>query len=60
MKNTEQLQNIPEPIKNALDMVANEYSKSKATTNAGVVLRFVCRFIKPTTIIKMFAHKLSK
>jgi hypothetical protein len=55
-----QLDNIPEPIKNALDGVAQEYSNSYATTNAGRVLRFICRFIKPSTIIKMFAHKLSK
>jgi hypothetical protein len=54
------LDNIPEPIKNVLDEAANEYSNSYATTNAGRILRFICRFIKPSTIIKMFAHKLSK
>ncbi len=49
---------IPEPIKEALDKVATQYSQSPATTNAGRVLRFICKFIKPTTIVKMFAHKL--
>lgn len=55
-----QLDNIPEPIKKVLDAGANAYSESYATTNAGRILRFICRFIKPSTIIKMFAHKLSK
>lgn len=52
--------NIPEPVKNVLDAAANEYTNSPSTTNAGFVLRFICRFIKPSTIIKMFAHKLAK
>jgi len=54
------LNKIPEPIKQVLDVAATEYSNSNATTNAGRVLRFICRFIKPTTIIKMFAHKIAK
>jgi hypothetical protein len=54
------LDNIPEPIKNVLDAAATEYSQSEATTNAGKWLRFICRFIKPSTIIKMFAHKISR
>jgi hypothetical protein len=54
------LNNIPEPIKNALDEVATNYSRSESTTNAGFILRFICKFIKPSTIIKMFAHKLSR
>lgn len=53
------MNNIPEPIKNLLDAGANEYAASPSTTNAGFILRFICRFLKPTTIIKMFAHKLS-
>lgn len=53
------MNNIPEPIKNLLDEAATQYSESIATTNAGFILRFICRFLKPTTIIKMFAHKLS-
>jgi hypothetical protein len=51
---------IPEPIQNALDKAAQKYSESQSTTDAGFILRLVCKFIKPTTIIKMFAHKLSK
>jgi hypothetical protein len=54
------LDKIPEPVQELLDSAATEYSRSEATTNAGRILRFICRFIKPTTIIKMFAHKLSK
>jgi hypothetical protein len=46
-------------IKVALDEVANRYSESKATTNAGWFLRLVSRFIKPSTVIKLFAHKLT-
>lgn len=53
------MNNIPEPIKNLLDGAATEYASSPSTTNAGFILRFICRFLKPTTIIKMFAHKLS-
>jgi hypothetical protein len=54
------LQKIPTPIVELLDAGANAYSDSNATTNAGRVLRFISRFLKPSTIIKMFAHKLSK
>jgi hypothetical protein len=54
------LNDIPEPIKNVLDESAQTYAESPHTTNAGFILRFICKLIKPTTIIKMFAHKLSK
>ena len=54
------LNNIPDPIKIALDEVAQNYASSTSTTNAGFFLRLICKFIKPSTIIKMFAHKLSK
>jgi hypothetical protein len=53
------MNNIPEPIKNILDEAATQYASSPSTTNAGFILRFICKFLKPTTIIKMFAHKLS-
>lgn len=55
-----QLDNIPEPIKDALDQVAQDYASSQSTTNAGFFLRLICKFLKPSTVIKMFAHKLSK
>jgi len=58
--NMAELENIPEPIKNAMDGIAQEYSQSESTTNAGFILRLICKFLKPSTIIKMFAHKLSK
>jgi hypothetical protein len=54
------LQNIPTPIVELLDASATAYSDSNATTNAGRVLRFISRFLKPSTIIKMFAHKMTK
>lgn len=54
------MNNIPDPIKKALDSSAQKYAESPSTTNAGFVLRLLCKFIKPSTIIKMFAHKLSK
>lgn len=58
--NMPNLNNIPEPVKNLLDGAAQEYATSTSTTNAGFILRFICKFIKPSTIIKMFSHKLSK
>jgi hypothetical protein len=54
------MNNIPEPIKKALDASAQKYAESPSTTNAGFFLRLVCKFIKPSTVIKMFAHKISK
>lgn len=54
------LNKIPNPIKNALDEVAQNYANSKHTTNAGFFLRLICKLFPPTAIIKMFAHKLSK
>jgi len=54
------LNKIPDPIKEVLDASAQKYAESPSTTNAGFFLRLLCKFIKPTTIIKMFAHKLSK
>lgn len=54
------LDKIPEPIKSALDDAAQTYAESPHTTNAGFFLRLLCKIIKPTTIIKMFAHKMSR
>jgi hypothetical protein len=54
------LEKIPAPIVDLLDAGATAYSDSNATTNAGRVLRFISRFLKPSTIIKMFAHKMTK
>jgi len=54
------LDRIPEPIKLSLDEAAQRYAESNSTTNAGFILRLICKFIKPSTIIKMFAHKISK
>lgn len=46
-------------IQEALNEVAKKYSESPSTTNAGFFLRLICKFVSPSTIIKMFAHKLS-
>lgn len=54
------LDKIPQPIKNVMDEAAQSYAESPHTTNAGFFLRLICKIIKPTTIIKMFAHKISK
>ena len=51
---------IPKEIKDALDDAAKKYSNSKATTNAGRVLRFIAGFISVDTVIKLFAHKVNK
>lgn len=53
------LNEIPNEIQNVLDKAASKYSESKSTTNAGFILRLVCKFISPSTVIKMFAHKLT-
>ena len=45
-------------IKKQLNEVAKTYSESKATTNAGVFLRFLARFITVDDVIKLFAYKL--
>jgi len=58
--NMSDLDKIPEPIKDVLDESAQKYAESPYTTNAGFFLRLVCKIFKPSTIIKMFAHKLSK
>lgn len=49
---------LPPEIENILNEAARRYSESEATTNLGRVGRFFARFIKPSTIIKIFAHKL--
>jgi hypothetical protein len=48
---------IPPVIKAAIDEVAKKYSESPATTNAGLVLRFVARFVTLDMIVKLLAHK---
>ena len=44
----------------ALKEVAKKYTESPATTNAGVVLRAIVRFLPVSLIVKLFAAKLSK
>ena len=51
-------QEIPPVVKAVLDNAAKTYSESKATTNAGVVLRFFAKFISVDMVVKIFAHKV--
>jgi hypothetical protein len=51
---------IPPFIKDALQGAANKYADSPSTTNAGFVLRFLCRFITVDTIAKLLSQKLRK
>lgn len=44
----------------ALKEVAKKYTDSPATTNAGIVLRTIVRFLPVSLIVKLFAAKLSK
>lgn len=54
------MKKIPNELLNLLDEAARRYSESKATTNAGVVLRFLAKFVSTDTVVKLFAHKLVK
>ena len=56
MKNT----NIPPVIGQVVDDLAKKYSESPATTNAGVILRFIARFVTLDTLVKLVAHKAKK
>jgi len=47
-------------INNVLQEAATKYSQSPATTNAGRWLRFIARIVPVETVVKIFAHKLSK
>jgi len=47
-------------VENLLDAGAKAYTDSPSKTNAGFILRLFCNIFKPSTIIKMFAHKLTK
>jgi hypothetical protein len=49
---------LPLEIQSALDQAAAKYTDSPYTTNAGRVLRFISKLIPPSTIIKLFAHKM--
>lgn len=50
---------IPTPVKEALNTAAKSYADSPATTNAGRVLRFIANFVTVDTVAKLLAHKLS-
>lgn len=50
------LNGVPPPIVDAVTDVAKDYANSPHTTNAGLVLRWVCKLIPPKTALKIFAH----
>ena len=50
-------QEIPPIINQAVNDLAKKYAESKATTNAGRVLRFVSRFVTLDMLLKLITHK---
>ena len=60
LKRNNMKKEMPEEIKDVLNFAAEKYSNSKATTNAGRILRLFARFITVDTVIKLFAHKVHK
>jgi len=54
------MNDIPLEITFVLENAAKRYSESPATTNAGIVLRTISRFIPIKFLVKLFAHKLSE
>lgn len=46
-------------VTDKVERALTKYSNSKATTNAGAVLRFIARFIPIETIIQLAAHKVA-
>lgn len=48
---------LPPVVGQVVDELAKKYSESKATTNAGRVLRFVARFVTLDTLLKLVVHK---
>ena len=49
---------IPQPIQDAFQKAATQYSQSPATTNAGRVLRFIAKVVPVQTLFKLLAHKI--
>ena len=60
LKRNKMKKEMPDEIKDVLNFAAEKYSNSKATTNAGRILRLFARFITVDTVIKLFAHKVHK
>jgi len=54
------MKEIPKEISDSLQKAATDYSKSPATTDAGIVLRVIAKIIPVSTVIKLFAHILAK
>lgn len=52
-----QSQKLPTEIGTALDSLTKSYSESKATTEAGRILRFIARIIPLSTVLKIIVHK---
>lgn len=50
-------QQLPPVIGQAISELTRKYSESKATTNAGRVLRFVSRFVTIDMLLKLITHK---
>lgn len=52
--------NEKDVIASLLQEAATKYSRSEATTNAGMILRAIASIIPTNLIVQLFAHKLSK
>ena len=51
---------IPPVITELLQRSATAYSESEATTNAGLIIRFIARVIPVSFVLQLFAHKMKK
>jgi len=51
---------IPTDVADALQKAATAYSESEATTNAGVALRLIAKFVPVSLAVRLFAHLLKK
>lgn len=48
---------LPPAVGNALNELQRKYADSPATTNAGIVLRTIARFVPLDLLLKIIVHK---
>lgn len=51
---------IPAELNSAANELAKKYYESEATTNGGVILRLLARFITLDTVLKVLANVIKK
>lgn len=59
MKNQNEPTAIVDQLTKTVQGALKKYSKSKHTTNAGAILRFLAGILPLDSIIKMAAHKIA-